>query len=69
MQKGMAGAFRGHVDPFVGNVAARNQEFANRAVLLFLGAKIDVGEDALAILKQVQIVGTLQAIGDRAENA
>ena len=69
MQIGVAGAFRRHIDAFVGHISARHQKLAYRAVLLSLGAKIHVREHALGIFEQVQIVGALEPIGDRPQNA
>ena len=69
VQIGVARPFRGHVDPLVGNVAPRREEFADGAVLLLLGPKIDVGQNTLGVLEQVQILRALQAIGDRTQNS
>jgi hypothetical protein len=69
VQIGVARSFRRHVDPLVGHVAASYEEFADGAVLLLLGAEIDVGKDALGVLKQVQILRALQAIGNRTQDS
>ena len=69
MQIGVTRSFRRHVDPFVRDVAARHEEFADGAVLFLLGAEIDVGKNALGVLEQVQILRALQAIGDRAQDS
>ena len=55
--------------PSSAHISARRQKFPDGAVLLPLGGEIDVGEDPLRVLKQMQIVGALQAIGDGAEDA
>src|SRR6476619_6266659 len=65
----MACSFRRPIDPLVRDVAARREEFTDGAVLLLLGSEIDVGKDALGILKEMQIVWALEAIGDRAQDS
>jgi len=69
MQIGMARTFRRHVDPLVGNVAPRREELTDGAVLLLLRSEVHVGEHPLGVLEQVQILRTLQAIGDRAQDS
>src|SRR5262245_21357965 len=65
----MARAFRGHLDALVRHVAAPHEKLAYGAVLLSLGAEIDVGEDLLGVLKQMEIVGALEPVGNRTEDA
>ena len=68
MQIGVTRALRGHVDSLVWNITPRRQEFADGAVLLLLRSEIDVGENALSVFEEVQVVGALQPIGDRAQD-
>ena len=63
----VAGAFRGDLDAFVGNIPLPDEEFADFLILAFQAGKIHVGQHTGHIVKQVQVVWTLNSIGDRAE--